>query len=144
MAQLAADIVDKCKYIHPSRTEEIEQLLLKLRKHVQDNPPAAAAEASAPVNAGPAASKRGSGRAPADVNPAPAPARAAAPSMMEQLPPAHMNELDDYLELLYQVLFLLLLLLLTITSTPHPTISTTITTTTLTFNPILFIPLIKH
>jgi hypothetical protein len=29
MAQLAADIVDKCKYIHPSRTEEIEQLLVK-------------------------------------------------------------------------------------------------------------------
>jgi hypothetical protein len=33
MAQLAADIVDKCKYIHPSRVEEIEQLLIRLRKH---------------------------------------------------------------------------------------------------------------
>ena len=33
MAQLAADIVDKCSYIHPSRTEEVEQLLIKLRKH---------------------------------------------------------------------------------------------------------------
>ena len=33
MGQMAADIVDKCKYIHPSRTEEIEQLLIKLRKH---------------------------------------------------------------------------------------------------------------
>lgn len=33
VAQLAVDIVDKCKYIHPSRTEEIEQLLIKLRKH---------------------------------------------------------------------------------------------------------------
>jgi len=33
MAQLAADIIDKCKYIHPSRTEEIEQLLIKLRKY---------------------------------------------------------------------------------------------------------------
>lgn len=32
MAQLAADIVDKCSYIHPSRTEEVEQLLIKLRK----------------------------------------------------------------------------------------------------------------
>ena len=38
MAQLAADIVEKCKYIHPSRTEEIEQLLIKLRKHVLANP----------------------------------------------------------------------------------------------------------
>jgi hypothetical protein len=34
MAQLAADIVEKCpKYIHPSRTEEVEQLLIKLRRY---------------------------------------------------------------------------------------------------------------
>ena len=31
MAQIAADIVDKCKYIHPSRVEEIEQLLVFIR-----------------------------------------------------------------------------------------------------------------
>jgi hypothetical protein len=33
MVQLAASIVEKCKYIHPSRTEEVEQLLIKLKKH---------------------------------------------------------------------------------------------------------------
>ena len=43
MAQLAADIVDKCKYIHPSRIEEIEQLLIKLRKHHMANAAKAAA-----------------------------------------------------------------------------------------------------
>eukprot|EP01031_Cornospumella_fuschlensis_P032178 gene32178-38922_t len=32
MAQLANDIIDKCKYIHPSRTEEIESLLIQLRR----------------------------------------------------------------------------------------------------------------
>jgi len=31
MAQIASDIVEKCKYIHPSRVEEIEQLLLRFR-----------------------------------------------------------------------------------------------------------------
>ena len=30
MAQLAASIVEKCKYIHPSRTEEVEQVLLEM------------------------------------------------------------------------------------------------------------------
>jgi hypothetical protein len=39
MVQLSADIVEKCKYIHPSRAEEIEQLLIKLRKHTLSNPP---------------------------------------------------------------------------------------------------------
>ena len=37
LAKLASDIVEKCPYIHPSRTEEIEQLLIKLRKYNQKN-----------------------------------------------------------------------------------------------------------
>lgn len=37
LAQMAEDIVDKCKYIHPSRVEEIEQLLIKLRKYMSEN-----------------------------------------------------------------------------------------------------------
>lgn len=37
LAQLASDIVEKCPYIHPSRVEEIEQLLIKLRKFSQNN-----------------------------------------------------------------------------------------------------------
>ena len=35
IAQLSNDIVEKCSYIHPSRTEEVEQLLIRLRKHQQ-------------------------------------------------------------------------------------------------------------
>jgi hypothetical protein len=34
LAKLASDIVESCKYIHQSRVEEVEQLLIKLRKHV--------------------------------------------------------------------------------------------------------------
>ncbi len=33
MAHLAQDIVEKCRYIHPSRTEEVEQLLISLRNN---------------------------------------------------------------------------------------------------------------
>lgn len=33
LAQMARDIIEKCKYIHPSRVEEVEQLLIQLRKH---------------------------------------------------------------------------------------------------------------
>lgn len=34
---MAEDIVDKCKYIHPSRVEEVEQLLIKLRKIMNES-----------------------------------------------------------------------------------------------------------
>ena len=37
LAVLAEQIVKSCKYIHPSRTEEIEQLLIKLRKYTMEN-----------------------------------------------------------------------------------------------------------
>ena len=39
LAQMSEDIVEKCKFIHPSRKEEIEQLLIKLRKYQITNPP---------------------------------------------------------------------------------------------------------
>jgi hypothetical protein len=32
-------VQDKCKYLHPSRAEEVEQLLIKLKKHAIANPP---------------------------------------------------------------------------------------------------------
>lgn len=47
LAQMAEDIVDKCKYIHPSRVEEIEQLLIKLRKHMSENASKIASAAAA-------------------------------------------------------------------------------------------------
>jgi hypothetical protein len=129
MAQLAADIVDKCKYIHPSRTEEIEQLLLKLRKHFQST--AASTSATAQNNANDddndrrAAPQRSESRGRSareqsssnnNVNnnhhdrrgggyndePREQHARVAK-KPVDNLPPADMNELDDYLEMLYQV-----------------------------------------
>ena len=33
MVQLAASIVEKCKYVHPSRAEEIEQVTLIIMKY---------------------------------------------------------------------------------------------------------------
>lgn len=35
MVQMAADIVEKCKYIHPSRTEEIEQVCTRSYSVIQ-------------------------------------------------------------------------------------------------------------
>lgn len=144
MAQLAADIVDKCKYIHPSRTEEIEQLLIKLRKHHMSNAAKVSSNAAAPSqpqavdrqpqpryddddsyekqradprsrssqntsnrrdqnsNGGSSGRDRDRDR---DYEP---PAERVAPKKekkapVDNLPPADMNELDEYLELLYQV-----------------------------------------
>ena len=117
MAQLANDIVDKCKYIHPSRVEEIEQLLIKLRKHALANPPSATAEfvleKEKETRGGggrePERETRGrggsSGRAAEELAVSDKqPEQPAKPiDEDELLPPASMDELDDYLELLYQV-----------------------------------------
>lgn len=124
MAQLAADIVDKCKYIHPSRVEEIEQLLIRLRKHH------ASVSAQTPVAAPPQADERDNdndrrrGGTRAGSRPDRGDAddggnggrgerggererereRERAPKQkVDNLPPADMSELDEYLEMLYQV-----------------------------------------
>ena len=136
MAQLASDIVDKCKYIHPSRTEEIEQLLIQLQKHTltdsgktNDTAPTAAAmqindhhrdngrygheeklavrdsdadggrrdrdrgeksrESGRRSSKGATGSSSGGG----GVRSVPAPS----------LPSAYIDDLDDYLDMLYQV-----------------------------------------
>lgn len=145
MAQLASDIVDKCKYIHPSRVEEVEQLLLKLRKFSLANESkmddSSAADStsnrerekgdrdrgdrdrndrdrgdrdrgdgerkrSSEARQGGIASGQNSGggrgrgrddednRRDRDAAPRP---------VVDPLPPAYMNNLDDYLEMLYQV-----------------------------------------
>ena len=144
MAQLAGDIVEKCKYIHPSRVEEIEQLLIKLRKHALANPQPAAFEAvidtggksdnknslskedhrdaamkkvSSSSSSQPGRGGRYLGDDSRETGQSSAmAAREREREAMEQqqqpakvidedelLPPANMDELDDYLELLYQV-----------------------------------------
>lgn len=162
MAQIASDIVDKCKYIHPSRVEEIEQLLvqsnfqlcedksflflflkikIKLRKHS-----IALSSTANSVNTNNAVSN-GSNRQPdiATYNDSESFSSSEnhgrnngaskynnsssiqkekdryntngtnqhsqlqqqqsqhQPTVLEQLPAAYMNELDDYLDMLYQV-----------------------------------------
>lgn len=124
MAQLASDIIEKCKYIHPSRAEEIEQLLIKLRKYNatlqvnsqnqdinngkanmnvsnQDNDDyennvqnkkKPRSESRGRVNDRPDNNNTSSSRRPKE-----------RPNYLDSLPPAEMNALDDYLEMLYQV-----------------------------------------
>lgn len=88
LALLASQIVDSCKYVHPSRTEEIEQLLIKLQKHVLSH----AQDESA--------AKSG---ADARNNEAEEVANVPKKRPQDDLPPADMDKLDDYLELLYAV-----------------------------------------
>lgn len=142
LAQLAADIVEKCKYIHPSRVEEIEQLLIKLRRHVLANGGNKPAEdevsrssqadstdrdrererererdrdrrgRDGPVRqqsqgiAGSAGGRRHPGEGDSYGRDSPADDRSASRTPVppvDNLPPASMNDLDDYLEMLYQV-----------------------------------------
>jgi hypothetical protein len=109
LAQMAQDMIDKCKFIHPSRTEEIEQLLIKLRKYQIANPtPDPAAAVADSKNDDARASSSGGGDAKKsrrdrerDID-----QRASStPAVLDdpEYPPASMDDLDDYLELLYQV-----------------------------------------
>lgn len=105
LGQMALDIIDKCKYIHPSRADELEQLLTKLRRAV--SAPAEEKRDSAADNQPSAAAAARGGRERKD--------RAAAPvdpdlvedddvdEPDEQLPPANISEIDDYMDMLYQV-----------------------------------------
>lgn len=129
MAQLASDIVDKCKYIHPSRVEEIEQLLIKLRKHVLANPDSgkggddnsAADSTDRDRERGGRDGERRSGNGSSGTGGASRQAQGIASNgggkvfqrepppeerprpVVDLLPPASMQDLDDYLEMLYQV-----------------------------------------
>lgn len=112
MVQLSADIVEKCKYIHPSRAEEIEQLLIKLRKHNLANPPTIKENTSDQIlnnekeikdrktTAGSDRGGKGAGRQEIASN-----VDEPLPPVDEDnlLPPASMEELDEYLDMLYQV-----------------------------------------
>ena len=111
LALLASQIVESCKYVHASRTEEIEQLLIKLRKHVMEQQASMATadgakETETRANAASAASGGGGGgRGGRGADSDDDAVAAAAPKRRPQddLPPADMDKLDDYLELLYAV-----------------------------------------
>lgn len=107
MAQLANDIIDKCKYIHTSRAEEIETLLIKLKKHHLSNPRSAAEsvpEAKAEERPNPVReATQGNGRRTEDRRDDRRVTEESRRPKGDGLPPAEMVALDDYLEMLYQV-----------------------------------------
>jgi hypothetical protein len=137
LAEMAAAIVESCIYLHPSRVEEIEQLLIKLRRHMLANGGSASGagrgaedDVSRSSQAestdrererdrdrdrrgrdGPSRQpSQGAGRRPEGGDnygrDSPAEDRSASRTPVppvDNLPPASMNELDDYLEMLYQV-----------------------------------------
>lgn len=84
---MSQDIVEKCKYIHPSRAEEIEQLLIRLRKHFLENQ---------------ASPQESFNAEPKDIEHSRHESKMIHHSQIPQLPPARIEELDDYLEMLYQ------------------------------------------
>ena len=89
MAQLAEDIVDKCKYIHPSRVEEVEQLLIKLRKHVLANPP----KNTDDTGGGDDGRRNKTSNEEKNIRDK---------DRTEDLPPARLDDLDNYLDMLYE------------------------------------------
>lgn len=104
MAQLANDIIDKCKYIHPSRVEEIEALLIQLCRAKMSNND----NGTAPSNHSLHQSQHTSGSGYHETAAVAGSdrhrekdkeSRRAGDGQLY----ASMNQLDDYLELLYQV-----------------------------------------
>lgn len=91
LSQLAADIVEKCKYIHPSRVGEIEALLVKLRRHVSggDGTSSSAAEEQQAKERASSARRLEEEEEEEELD--------------ENLPPANIAEIDDYLDMLYTV-----------------------------------------
>ena len=87
VAGMAAEIVHSCKYIHPSRTEEVEQILIRLRKQLLDKE--AEKSRSSPAESATQATSEAVSK----------PMR----QQEERLPPARIEDVDDYLEMLYQV-----------------------------------------
>lgn len=116
MAQLATDIVGQCKYIDERRVEEVEQLLIRLRRYALQQQPAVMA-APAPSDSDMEESNRKASSETKSAKPrdrdrdrdhdrnrdrdfrrSGGNARSA-----PELPEADINALDDYLEMLYEV-----------------------------------------
>lgn len=92
---MANEIVEKCKYIHPSRAEEVEQLLIQLAKSARQEAPSSinnGSNSSNQVSSGRSAAGNQQSRRIRDTE-----------ESSDGLPPADMGQLDEYLELLYQV-----------------------------------------
>lgn len=121
MAQLAADIVGSCKYIDERRVEEVEQLLIRLRKYVLQQQPSQPAAGTMGVPAPSDSDMEESNRKASSETKSAKPRdrdrdrdrdrerdrgegrRSGSRAPVDNLPTADINALDDYLEMLYEV-----------------------------------------
>ena len=94
VATIASDVINACKFIHPTRAEEVEQILIQLRKKVGLMKENEAKEAA--LNAANMAAETKAKEKELVVKNSPI-------EQEERLPTAYMEDLDTYLELLYQV-----------------------------------------
>lgn len=116
LAEMATEITQKCKYIHPSRVEEVEQLLIKLNK---SNKQKEMQEAGGGGGGSPRdhhhhehdhdrdrnrEKKHRSEKEKESKNSSSSSSSSKKKQReVDKYPPADMESLDDYLELLYQV-----------------------------------------
>lgn len=126
LADMASEIIEKCKYIHPSRVEEVEQLLIKLNRSIKEKEAKIAQQQQQQAVNGDKPKKKekdrerdrekesGGGRdrekekskESRDGNERDRdrePREKVSKPKVDEGPPASMDNLDDYLELLYQV-----------------------------------------
>jgi hypothetical protein len=107
LAEMATEIAQKCKYIHPSRVEEVEQLLIKLNKSnkQREQEEAAAAERGSSSRRGKDSDRESvvKEKKSKDKDRDREKSTRKKKAEEDKYPPADMENLDDYLELLYQV-----------------------------------------
>jgi hypothetical protein len=118
LADMASEIIEKCKYIHPSRVEEVEQLLIQLNR-INREKEAKAATASVAAASGTEHKSKKKEKQPKDERDRDRGGERGAERgtergeretrdkvskpKVDEGPPASMEMIDDYLELLYQV-----------------------------------------
>lgn len=85
VASIASDVISACKYIHSSRTEEVEQVLTKLRRIVAEAKEKEAADKAKKIAVVSKTEAKNANK------------------QTDNLPPARIEDVDDYLELLYQM-----------------------------------------
>lgn len=95
---MSEDIIEQCKYIHPSRIEEIEQLLIKLRRYQMKHDTKPSIEI--PTDLGDDDGDMGMVN---EFKHGGNSSLSKTRQKSEELPPSKIENLDDYMEMLYQV-----------------------------------------
>ena len=107
LSEMATEIAQKCKYIHPSRVEEVEQLLIKLNKSNKQKETMEGNDSSGRGGGEPHHESREKDRDREKKHKHTSKKKQQQQREEDKYPPADMESLDDYLELLYQVLLFL-------------------------------------